>query len=337
VSLPDLASPDRYLFGFEGDTAVLLDMDRDAYRRSIFLDDRISAAQAQPAFAAVADLVAPSPAPVAGWIFHVAHCGSTLLARALDRPHGGLVLREPLALRHLAAEAANAAAGDAGWRARLHLVTALLARRYAGAPATIIKANVPVNFVLPALMTANPAAPAIVLYFPLADYLAAVLRSEGHRNWVRRVTTELAPAIAVLAGPLPASDAERAASLWLAQLRGFATALSHFRNVYSLDAERLFMTPTPVISAAAALFDQALPDAEAAAIASGPLFNTYAKNPAAAFDNAARLARRAATAKTLAPEIGAARGWVEARLSQYPLPPRLDRPLPGTLARDLLA
>ncbi len=331
----DLASPDRYLFGFEGDQAVLLEMDREAYRRSIFLDDRISPASEAPGFAAIADLQAPGPVPATGWIFHVAHCGSTLLARALDRSDGGLVLREPFALRQLGVEAANGAEGDSGWQARINLATALLARRYPGAPPTVIKANVPANFMVTALLR-DPAAPAILLYFPLADYLAAVLRSDGHRNWVRRVTAELAPAIARLAGPLPASDAELAAVLWLAQLRIFATVQSQFRNTWSLDAEALFTAPQPVIVAAAALFGQAISGAEAAAIAKSALFSSYAKNPAAAFDNADRLARRTALATALAAEVAAAQAWVAMRLPQYPLPPQLDRPLPGTAARALL-
>ncbi len=335
VQLPDLTSPDCYLFGFEGDQAVLLAMDRAAYRRSIFLDDRISPASEAPAFAAIADLPAPGPAPETGWIFHVAHCGSTLLARALDRSDGGLVLREPFALRQLGVEAASGAASEAGWQGRLDLAVALLARRYPGAPPTIIKANVPANFMLPALLP-DPAAPAVLLYFPLADYLAAVLRSDGHRNWVRRVTAELAPAIAGLVGPIPASDAECAAALWLAQLRNFATVQSQYRNAWSLDAEALFTIPQPVIVAASALFGQGISATDAAEIANGALFSSYAKNPAAAFDNAARLARRAALAATLAAEIATARRWVEARLPQYPLPSQLDRPLPGTAARALL-
>lgn len=38
------------------------------------------------------------------WIFQMAHCGSTLLARALDDPGASLVLREPLSLRQTAVQ-----------------------------------------------------------------------------------------------------------------------------------------------------------------------------------------------------------------------------------------
>ena len=45
-------------------------------------------------------------------------------------------------------------------------------------------------------------------------------------------------------------------------------------------------------------------------VAGGTLFQTYSKNPAAAFDNAARLARRRALASELAPEIAPAGRWL---------------------------
>ena len=316
-----LATPDRYLFGFEGDQAMVLAMDRAAYRRSIFLDDRIDPASEQPWHVPVAQLSPVIPAPCMAWIFHMAHCGSTLLARALDRIDGSLVLREPFALRQLAVASANGTVDDG----RLALVKTLLARRYDADKMTIVKANVPVNFMLPKLLDADT--PAILLYFPLADYLVAVLRSDGHRGWVRRVTTELAPAIVAVAGSLPDSDAERAAALWLAQLRMFAQASATFPRACNLDAELLFATPGPVVAAAAAVFGQPMSPVETDAVVNGPLFSSYAKNPGVAFDNAARLARKSAIETHLRDEVARARDWVAAACEGHPLPDRLDRPL----------
>src|SRR5688500_13065439 len=123
LTLDDLfASPDHYLHSFEGDLALFMPMDRAAYHRSIFLDGRISPAANQTMKIPVGALIDPARKPrTTGWIFHVAHCGSTLLARALDRPSGNLVLREPLALRQLAL------APDAQ---RLALTAAMLSKRY---------------------------------------------------------------------------------------------------------------------------------------------------------------------------------------------------------------
>src|SRR3954471_24465429 len=104
LTLDDLfASPDHYLHSFDGDAALFMPMDRAAYHRSIFLDRRISPAANGSMRVPVSALTgrAEAAAPL-GWVFHVAHCGSPLLARALDDPAANLVLREPLALRQLA-------------------------------------------------------------------------------------------------------------------------------------------------------------------------------------------------------------------------------------------
>jgi hypothetical protein len=47
------------------------------------------------------------------------------------------------------------------------------------------------------------------------------------------------------------------------------------------------------------------------ALVAGPLFSRYSKNPDFAFDNAARLARKAELAIALEPELEAATRWLE--------------------------
>ena len=337
TSSPLIATPDRYLFAFEADAAVFLEMDRDSYSRSIFLDDRIQPSSETPIHVPISALSPPGPTPASGWIFHVAHCGSTLLARALDRPGGGIVLREPFTLRQLGIEAANGAATDPAWQVRLQLASTLLARRYAGGSPSIIKANVPVNFIIRDILASVPDASAILLYFPLADYLTAILRSPNHLVWLRNVSANLRPAIIAHAGTLPENDAERTAALWLAQIRCYAAVLAQFPNTRSLDAETLFNSPQLVIDAAATLFGQPIADADLRAIVEGPLFATYSKNPAFAFNNEARLGRQAALANTLAPDIERARQWVGRQLDAYPLPVRLERQLvAGMPQRHLL-
>src|SRR5215218_6527686 len=185
LTLDDLfKSPDHYLQSFEGDAAVFVPMDRAAYHRSIFLDHRLSPAADRSMRLPLAALTGEAPPPAAtGWIFHVAHCGSTLLARALDDPSLNLVLREPLALRQQAFDRDPK---------RLAVTAAMLSKRYRDDLPTIVKANVPVNFLLPEIVALDPEAPAIFLYSSLRDYLLAILRSENHRGWLNRVTTHLA-------------------------------------------------------------------------------------------------------------------------------------------------
>lgn len=303
LTVDDLfTSPDHYLHSFDGDAALFVPMDRAAYHRSIFLDNRISPPTSQSmrlSLRAMACGVRP-PAQTS-WIFHVAHCGSTLLARALDHLDLNLILREPLALRQLALAPDPQA---------LAITAAMLSKRYRADLPSVVKANVPVNFLLPQLVDFDRDAHAIFLYLSLRDYLLAILRSSEHRSWLSRVTVQLASYLGDLS---KLSDAERAASLWLAQLKGFAVAVGKMPNARSLDAEAFFSSPARFVGLAAGHLRVPLKGNEIEAMVAGPLFATYSKNPDVAFDDTARRTRRQELELSLAPELDAAQRWIAAR------------------------
>jgi hypothetical protein len=294
-----LVSPDHYLHSFQGDSAILVPMSRAAYHQSIFLDRRIAAAAGRPTRVAMRELAQALPPrlPV-GWLFHVAHCGSTLLARALDQPKANLVLREPLTLRQLAV------VPD---KQRLVIAAAMLSRRYQADLPTIVKGNVPVNFLLPSLVDLDGQARTIFLYLQLDDYLLAVLRGDGHRIWLRRVTDELSAYLGDL-GAL--SDAERAGALWLKQMEAFAAAVDRLPNARALDAEDFYAEPGKSIGLAAEHLEVPMTGPEIDEVVGGPLFATYAKMPDMEFNNEMRLERRSELERTLAPELEQARKWV---------------------------
>jgi hypothetical protein len=302
-------SPDHYLHSFDRESAVFVPMDRAAYHRSIFLDARISPAASGSMRLPLARLAATGQTGRTAWIFHPAHCGSTLLARALDDPATNLVLREPLCLRDVSLDR------DQG---RLTLVKAMLAKRYHVDRPTVVKASVPVNFILPDLLSGGDDVRAIILHSGLCDYLLAVLRTPGHREWVARVTQLLSPFL----GDLTAlTDAERAAALWLGQMQAFAETMARCRATASLDCEFFFANPQPALLAAATCLEVPLTRDAAARTVAGPLFATHAKNPALSFDNTARLARRAELERKLAPELDLAEDWL-ARAGGAPVLPR---------------
>jgi hypothetical protein len=284
--------PDAYLHHVEGGQGVFVPMDRAAYHRSIFLDHRIQAAGPGEALAPLR----AAPVQPISFIFHVAHCGSTLLARALDRGEGNLVLREPLALR-------QAALDD---NVPLERVLASLSRRYHGDLPTLIKANVPVNFALPRIVAAVPAMRALFLHMRLESWLTAVLRSAQHRNWVHQVS-------ALLGLPVRLSDAEAGAQLWLAQTDAFRAAMVLLPESVSLDADKFFAEPATMIMASGAALNIEMPESQAAQIATGPLYTHDAKRPANAFDNVERVNRAKQTQAAIAGEVGTAREWIEAR------------------------
>jgi hypothetical protein len=86
-------------------------------------------------------------------------------------------------------------------------------------------------------------------------------------------------------------------------------------NARSLNAERFFGEPAEALTATAAYFGRPADAPTIAALTAGPLFNTYSKNPAHAFDNAARLRRKDHLAVQLSGEIAEAERWIGANAS----------------------
>lgn len=334
-------SPDLFLLSLEENDAIFIDMDRDAYHRSIFLDGRISPrAQrlTRVPLRQLEDLSSRYPLGEAGYIYHVAHCGSTLLARALDLPQSNLVLREPMALRQLGVLGA-AHFDDPGetWRRRARLAHQMLARRYAKGAASIVKANVPVNFIVPHFDDLAGGPPSIAIYFSLEDYLIAILRSPNHRRWVENVSGEVRPAIAALTGAAaPASSAAAAALLWLAQMRVYHRLMEKNPRAASLNAEDLFNRPGETIAAAFAHFGQPQAPGVVEAIAGSELFARYSKNPKVAFTNEARLQRKRAMRAEIGAELAEARAAIERLEATHTLPERLPRDLLGGEGARLL-
>lgn len=332
ITLQDVfEDPELFLYEFDAQSAHFLAMRREDFRRSIFLDGRIKHAGKRPIRVPLDQLQAAhanmqrKPRSI-GWIFHVAQCGSTLIARALDLPGRSLVLREPAALRRI-----GIVAGAAGGKAELLPMTRdLLAKRFDEKAPVIVKANVPVNFIADDIMREDPDAPALLLYFPLQSYVAAILRTPGHVEWTQRVSEELGLAKAVSATGNPAeTPAQLAGALWYEQVRRYAQLLGDYPKVRSLHAAEIFDNAAETIAAAANLFDVALEDGEAERIANSELYHSYSKNPALDYDPEVRLAREAEAMQRLKPEIEEARAWVDRAMRADPLPDALDRPLVG--------
>jgi len=323
------ATPDHHFLSFDGDMAIFLPMDRLAYHRSAFLDGRAAALPGTPlrmSLDPLLDKAREHQSPRIGWIFHIARCGSTLLSRLIDGDDGNLVLREPPPLRQVGLEAAMA--GRERWHDRLLLAHAMAARRYVPNRPTVVKANVPVNFILEDIRQLDPEAPSILLHFALEPYLLAILRAPPHRIWVERITDQLAARLAERIGLMDgATIAQRAVALWLAQMLAFASLLElNPGGSRSLDANQLFASPAATTEAAALHLGIAGLDIEANVSA---LATSYAKDMAKPFDEGLRRQREADDRRRLEPELTEARQWLDQCAAARQLPERLSHPLIG--------
>jgi hypothetical protein len=335
-----LTSPDYFFWGYKGSEAYFVNMTRDLYFKSIFSDHRICARNSEIIRLPLAQLLdrfeeETFPAPKLSYVFHMAHGGSTLLARALDVQGMNIVYREPAALRQLGVVAADGQLGanpSEIWRRVFKLSTVLLAKKYQKGERVIIKANVPVNFIIPQLMNVHPNTRGIILFAGLEDYLLSILKSQGHRTWVRNIVDEIGNGLDTIIGMTKEerkalSDAEAAACLWMAQIHLFDNALKKYANLKSLDAEAFFGNPKLVLSKAFQFYRLKVKDEKLAAIVKSDLFTRHSKTPEQKFDNSQRLQQKQLLRAQISDELMRARQWVDSHLDQCALPESLPKPL----------
>lgn len=343
-----LTSPDYFFWGYKGSIAYFVTMNRGLYYKSIFCDGRIYPRTNEVITIPLVQLLdkfeaTEFAAPKLNYIFHMAHGGSTLLSRALDVPGQDIVYREPSALRQLGVAAAEELFGDQPpsiWQRVFKLSTVLLAKSYRPAERVIIKANVPVNFIIPHLMAVNPHTRGILLFAGLQDYLLSVLKSQGHRDWLRNVIGEVGNSIDTELGLATAerarlSDAEAAAALWMTQIRLFERALQKHAHLKSLDGETFYSNPQVALDKANDFFRLRLKDQQLQRIVKSNLFTRYSKNPEQPFTNELRLQNKELLRRQIADEVARASDWVGQRSQRCPLPEHLPKPLTAQLTKLL--
>ena len=337
-----LRDPNLFLFEFLGSDAQLVEMNQKSYQESIFLDSRICRANVLMHKVKLTELydhyasTKRNAAPLS-FIFHIAHCGSTLLARAMDLASNNIVYKEPYVLRQLGVIAAaqyNESELPMEWRRALMVSTNLLGKRYDPNGPAIIKANVPVNFMIPQLMSLEPKHKALLLYMTLDDYLLAILKSPSHKAWLRSVSEELGNAIGIVAGigeeeRKKMSVVQSAACLWLVQMFLYSQVLDQYSNVKSLDAEKFFTQPGETLSKLFEFFGNPQDGDSIKKIVNSELFSRYSKDPRYSYDNDRRLADKARLRSDLDAEIGEARQWLDQHLSDCQIPEKLVASLLG--------
>jgi hypothetical protein len=335
------STPEFYLTEFAGRHAHFVRMSRDTYHKSIFTDrHRIVSADENLYSMEIQQLMEIYENRCSGrlpvnYIFHIAHCGSTLVSRAIDMPGVNLVYREPAPLRQLAAD--HSLAGkqiglDTVWGRGLRMVCALLGRRYQAHQPVIVKANVPVNFILPELFKLNPDSRALFIYCRPQDFLIAALKSAERRQWVARLLKELAGSIS-LDTDIPVEVLHRltpatgAACLWQVQVQRFMVMLNQLTHTRSLDCESFFNSPEKELKNILNYFCHETTDAEISQIVHSDLFVSHAKAPRIKYDNSSRKADRNNLLITLEDEINEGMSWLNEYSSDHKVVSSLPSPL----------
>ena len=212
---------------------VFLPVARTALQRAAFLDDRRPFAEGPAATCTIDEALAAAedlPKAPDRFLFHMSFCGSTLLARILDRPTHAFVLREPNILVQLADwKAAQAREGreDARFRPTVALALAGLRARWRPDEPVLIKPSNWVNNLLAELLAGD--ARAACIQIEARPFLRAVFRGGRERMaFTARLAAHLAAGCASDQALLGA--AVRASRDPLGQLAHLALLALHFQR-----------------------------------------------------------------------------------------------------------
>jgi len=313
---PDFSRSAAYpLFAFDPaeNRAWVLHFDADDYLRASFLDQRslgrrdISGWTVDRAELEAA-LVSPPPLREVHWLFHIGHCGSSLVSRLLDLVPGVLGLREPLPLLVLAHGREDPAV--APWEAS---VLALLARGFVDTRAVIVKPTSVVTTIADRLLPHTGRA--CLLWVDLHTWLATMLRDAQLIEGV--LSTEPLRLAHQPSLPPADSDGARLARAWLIEQlrwRSLANDPALAGRLVDLDFAAVLRDPAPAIAWLASHYGMAVPDDWAQRIKASELLSRYAKDGDAHFDANARRRELAAAAAEHADGIADGMRWAQLAL-----------------------
>ena len=281
--------------------ALVVRFDEEGYRRASFLDHRAFLRDTEalwlPLDRLLSETAALPPQPAPHGIFHVSHCGSTLVSRLVAELPGTLPVREPLVPLALAMERRNldrpeSRLDGAGWNKLFDAALRLLSRTYRPGQRVVIKFTSACSNLAAPMLQGNEGSRALLLHTDLETWLTVMLRNESVRENGRYYAQDWLKDIYALTGRrdlrlAALSDAQQFALNWLAGMLQF----ERLSQQYPLRARRCDFEPF-LADTAAGLKDVGnffgLDTAGVAAIAAGPLLKSYAKNPAKPFDRTVR-------------------------------------------------
>lgn len=328
-------TPLWHLFNYDlsAQTLTLMRIEERLYREASFLDHRIgsyncpSVAYELRHMAEVFPRLGAQRAPM-GFIFHIGHCGSTLLSRALSAGERVLPLREPQTLRNLSADRRELEtplsflAPDA-WNWLLSTVIDTLSRRFRQDQLNIVKATSTGNNLIAPILEEDPRHKALLLYVPLESYLATMLgkKTRGGDLWGQGKTRmqdwlELKSSAKFALHEL---DEPRLAVLsWMTSMQFMLNASARFgERTQLVNFEDLIEAPQAGLPQAAEFFG--LQDQAETMVARFPeISSSYSKLPGQPFTPRTREDRLNRTRTSHPEQISAGLQWFESLAAETP-------------------
>ena len=325
-------SPELYPHSLDahGERIAFIQLSKNDYERASFLDARILTphiAVHPLTWQQVAAELAPAGLEErCGFIFHIGHVGSTLLARLIGAHPAAFVLREPLLLRAFAQMNCGTSSSPK-WsgreiESRLSDTLKLLSRTFESAQTPIVKATSFVSELSASLMQRPSAPKALLMFVSPESYLATILggpvsRQEAItltpdrlRRLHRRIGAEVWRAETL-------SEGERLALGWACEMSALAQTAGAARERTLRVNFDDFLTDPATLSNVFRHFDIDATAAEVGAILSGPEMRRYSKAPEYAYDAALRLDVLNEARIQHASEIRRGLNWLERAGAQF--------------------
>jgi hypothetical protein len=305
-----------------GARVLFVRLDARQRAEAAFLDERALPAAAEGYWVGIDAWLAAPVATAASrldWIFHIGHCGSTLLSRLLQAWPEAAPLREPLPLRALAAL-------DAGNAQRMHtLLRRLLqdwARPLPPASRIVIKATSSCNVLADDALRLHADSRALWLDMALEPWLATILKSPGSVGDVLAAASERARLLAGdddgIADELRGLPPPRQCAMsWLAERVRYARLRAALRDrCLHVDFDDLLARPEAVLSAIAAHLG--LDHARIADALASPWWWRYSKAGEHAYAAADRAADLRLARERCGDAIRDAQAWLDGFVVRHP-------------------
>ena len=308
---------------------LFLELDETRYRESSFLDDRVIDDRTRGFWSGLDALTTPTAPRPAAWLFHIGHCGSTLLSRLLPAVCPLLPVREPPPLRTLA-EALRllgqplSRLDDEQWQGLFRSFAAMYSRTWDPAAMALVKASSDcVNLARPA-MDQHPATRGLLVYLSLDTYLATMLvGSEARMDVEGHAVSRLMDLHDFLDDRdslrlYELTPVQRVVVSWLAGVAGLHGALRNGSDrLRLLDFDAFVVQPHDSLGSLARFLGAEVDDDRLADVLAGPVMQTYAKAPEYRFSPEERAHRLGENRRRSAAAIEEGLRWAGSLVERY--------------------
>jgi hypothetical protein len=314
----------------DGEKIAFIQLSESDYEKASFLDARVvtSNTQVHPLSwrQVAAALVPANLTERCGFIFHIGHVGSTLLARLLGAHPGAFVLREPLLLRAFAqmyGGAMSAPMWPSGETAdRLADTLKLFSRTFAATQAPVIKATSFVSEISASLMRRRSEPKALLMFVSPESYLATIFGGPVSRQESKMLAPDrlrrLHRRIGREAWSLDSmSEGEWLAMSWACEMSALAQASSAAPERTRLVDFDGFLADPSTLRTIFRHFDIDATAGEVDAIVQGAEMRRYSKAPEYEYDAGLRLAVLDGARVIHRAEIRRGLSWLERAAGQF--------------------